>query len=108
MFWNVHDILAVNTRLRDALTKRQKSYAVVDRVGDIFLEVVPHFGPFVSYGAHQLYGKYEFEKEKNMNPAFAQFVEVLMLFPPLPIYSHTYDSFYYRPLNVFRNLENLN
>lgn len=83
MFWNVHDILAVNTRLRDALTKRQKSYAVVDRIGDIFLEVVPHFGPFVSYGAHQLYGKYEFEKEKNMNPAFAQFVEVLMLFSPL-------------------------
>jgi hypothetical protein len=37
---------------------------------------VPDFGPFVSYGAHQLYGKYEFEKEKSSNPAFAQFVEV--------------------------------
>ena len=76
VFWNVHDILAVNTRLRDALSKRQKQYAVVDRIGDIFLDVVPHFGPFVSYGAHQLYGKYEFEKEKGSNPAFAAFVEV--------------------------------
>lgn len=76
MFWNVHDIIAVNTRLRDALSKRQKQYAVVDRIGDILLDVVPHFAPFVSYGAHQLYGKYEFEKEKNSNPAFAAFVEV--------------------------------
>ena len=72
----MHDIIAVNTRLRDALSKRQKQYAVVDRIGDILLDVVPHFSPFVSYGAHQLYGKYEFEKEKNSNPAFAAFVEV--------------------------------
>ena len=86
VFWNVLDIIAVNTRLRDALNKRQKSYAVVDRIGDVLLEAVPHFGPFVSYGAHQLYGKYEFEKEKNTNPAFAQFVEVLMCFS-LCIYS---------------------
>jgi hypothetical protein len=66
----------VNTRLRDALNKRQKHYAVVERIGDIMLDAVPHFGPFVSYGAHQLYGKYEFEKEKNSNPAFYHFVEV--------------------------------
>ncbi|KAF9054498.1 RhoGEF Rgf2 [Panaeolus papilionaceus] len=79
VFWNVHDIIAVNTRLRDALTRRQKSYAVVDKLGDLLLEAVPHFGPFVSYGAHQLYGKYEFEKEKSTNPAFAQFVEVRLL-----------------------------
>lgn len=76
VFWNVQEIITVNTRLRDALNKRQKSYAVVERIGDIFLEAVPHFGPFVSYGAHQLYGKYEFEKEKSSNPAFAAFVEV--------------------------------
>lgn len=76
VFWNVHDIIAVNTRLRDAFNKRQKSYAVVERIGDILLDIVPHFGPFVSYGAHQLYGKYEFEKEKSSNMAFAQFVEV--------------------------------
>ena len=76
MFWNLHDIIAVNTRLRDALNKRQKSYAVVERIGDVLLDVVPHFAPFVQYGSHQLYGKYEFEKEKTANLAFAQFVEV--------------------------------
>lgn len=80
VFWNIHEIIAVNTRLRDALNKRQKSYAVVERIGDILLDSVPHFAPFVSYGAHQLYGKYEFEKEKSSNPAFAQFVEVSRFF----------------------------
>ena len=76
VFWNIHDIIAVNTRLRDALNKRQKSYAVVEQIGDILLDAIPHFSPFVSYGSHQLYGKYEFEKEKSSNPAFAAFVEV--------------------------------
>ena len=111
VFWNVLDIIAVNTRLRDALTKRQKSYAVVDRIGDILLEFVPHFGPFVEYGAHQLYGKYEFEREKNSNPAFAQFVEVLIFVFFFSLYfSHTYLFFFFfnRSLNVFQNLENLN
>ena len=106
VFWNVLDIITVNTRLRDALTKRQKSYAVVDRIGDILLEFVPHFGPFVEYGAHQLYGKYEFEREKNSNPAFAQFVEVCILFPPP--YLTLIASFFIRSLNVFQNLENSN
>lgn len=81
VFWNIHEIIAVNTRLRDALNKRQKSYAVVERIGDILLDAVPHFAPFVSYGAHQLYGKYEFEKEKSSNPAFAQFVETTERLP---------------------------
>ncbi|KAI0251796.1 RhoGEF Rgf2 [Lactifluus subvellereus] len=75
VFWNIHDVISVNTRLRDALNRRQKSYAVIEGIADIFLEIVPSFAPFVSYGAHQLYGKYEFEKEKSSNPAFAQFVE---------------------------------
>ncbi|KAH7927342.1 CNH-domain-containing protein [Leucogyrophana mollusca] len=81
VFWNIHEIIAVNTRLRDALNKRQKSYAVVERIGDILIDAVPHFGPFVSYGAHQLHGKYEFEKEKSSNPAFAAFVETTERLP---------------------------
>ncbi|KAG1739967.1 CNH domain-containing protein [Suillus lakei] len=78
VFWNIHEIIAT------ALNKRQKSYAVVERIGDILLESVPHFAPFVSYGAHQLYGKYEFEKEKSSNPAFAQFVETTERLPDRP------------------------
>ncbi|GAA5975052.1 hypothetical protein JCM11641_000011 [Rhodosporidiobolus odoratus] len=75
LFWNVLEIHSVNVRLSELLNKRQKQAHVVDHIGDIFLDVVPGFAPFVKYGAHQLYGKYEFEKEKGSNPAFAKFVE---------------------------------
>ncbi|PVF99839.1 hypothetical protein CPB86DRAFT_702391 [Serendipita vermifera] len=81
VFWNLLAIIDVNTRLRDALTKRQKQYTIVGEIGDIFLEIVPLFSPFVDYGAHQMYGKYEFEKEKANNPAFAAFVEDIERLP---------------------------
>jgi RHO1 GDP-GTP exchange protein 1/2 len=83
VFWNIHDIIGVNTRLRDVLVMRQKSYTIIEGIADIFLDIVPHFAPFVSYGSHQLYGKYEFEKEKSSNPAFAQFVRVSLTVPCL-------------------------
>ena len=71
-------MIVVNTRLCDALSKRQNSYVIIEYIADIFRDNVPLFAPFVSYGAHQLYGKYEFEKEKSPNLAFSQFVEVRM------------------------------
>lgn len=80
VFWNIHDIIAVNSKLREALNKRQKSFAIVERIGDILLDIVPQFAPFVSYGSHQLYGKYEFEKEKSSNPKFQKFVDVCYTF----------------------------
>lgn len=92
VFWNVGDILAVNTRLRDSLNKRQKAYAVVETIGDILLEHVPNFEPFVKYGAHQLYGKFEFEREKTSNPAFAQFVEVRVPFLHLSVFADAFAS----------------
>ncbi|WWD19484.1 hypothetical protein CI109_103944 [Kwoniella shandongensis] len=75
VFWNVHDVLIVNHPLAERLTKRQKKEPVVSAIGDLFLERVPLFEPFVTYGAHQLFGKYEFEKEKGANPAFQKFVD---------------------------------
>lgn len=76
VFWNVTDIHAVNIKLAESLTRRQKQQPIVQSIGDILLKYIPDFAPFVKYGAHQLYGKYEFEKEKQSKPAFTKFVEV--------------------------------
>lgn len=76
VFWNSHEILGVNQVLAERLTKRQKAGHIVPHISDIFLDLVPKFDPFVTYGAHQLFGKYEFEKEKGNNPAFQKFVDV--------------------------------
>ena len=75
VFSNCMDVLSVNSKMAEALTRRQQESPVVRNVGDIFLTHVPRFEPFIQYGANQLYGKYEFEKERSTNAAFARFVE---------------------------------
>ncbi|KAK9454349.1 CNH domain-containing protein [Dipodascopsis uninucleata] len=75
VFSNAMEVHSINSRLAEALTKRQQQAPVVYQIGDIMLEYVPKFVPFIRYGANQLYGKYEFEREKSTNPLFAKFVE---------------------------------
>ncbi|CAG8665312.1 13719_t:CDS:10 [Dentiscutata erythropus] len=81
VFYNMLEIYKVNSKLNDALQKRQNAYAIVEQIGDIFIEQVPKFDPFIQYGAHQLLGKYEFEREKSSNPEFAKFVEKIERLP---------------------------
>jgi len=75
VFSNCMEVHAVNSRLAEALTRRQQESPVVKNVGDIFLSFVPRFDPFIKYGANQLYGKFEFERERQSNPAFSKFVD---------------------------------
>ncbi|KAG8933108.1 RHO1 GDP-GTP exchange protein 2 [Tulasnella sp. 408] len=74
VFQDLDEIIAVNTRLRNAFNMRQK-YVIVEKIGDIFLNLVKYFEPFVRYGGHQPYGRYEVEQEKRSNQAFVQFVQ---------------------------------
>ena len=75
VFSNCMEVHSVNSRLADALTRRQQEDPVVRNVGDIFLEYVPRFDPFIRYGAAQLWGKFEFERERTTNPVFQRFVD---------------------------------
>ena len=75
VFSNCTEVHAVNSRLADALTRRQQENPVVRSVGDIFLDFVPRFEPFIKYGAAQLWAKYEFEKERSANAPFQRFVD---------------------------------
>ncbi|KAJ5647406.1 hypothetical protein N7490_003778 [Penicillium lividum] len=75
VFGNCLEVLKVNGGLCEALNTRQKESQIVQTVGDIFLQHVPRFDPFIKYGANQLYGKYEFEKEKASNQPFSKFVD---------------------------------
>lgn len=74
IFWNMMEVLHVNTILSVNFTSRQSDNNTVDKIGDIMLAHVPKFEPFVRYGAHQIISKYAFETEKSNNPAFADFV----------------------------------
>lgn len=75
VFSHILEVHSVNIKLAEALTRRQQLAPVVRQIGDVFLEHVTRFEPFVKYGANQLYGKYEFEREKRINTAFTKFVD---------------------------------
>jgi RHO1 GDP-GTP exchange protein 1/2 len=75
VFSNCLEILAVNSKFAESLSARQRENPVVRNIGDIFLQWVPRFDPFIKYGANQMYGKFEFEKEKSQNLAFSRFVD---------------------------------
>lgn len=78
IFSNIIDqpsIHGVSSKFAEALTDRQRKGPVVQCVGDIFLQYVPQFEPFIVYGSNQLSGKYEFENERSMNPYFSKFVD---------------------------------
>jgi hypothetical protein len=75
VFSNCQEVYMINSRMAESLTRRQQKGPVVSEIGDIFLEYVPHFAPFIKYGANQLFGKYEFEHEKRTNAQFSRFVD---------------------------------
>jgi hypothetical protein len=75
VFFNVIDILNVATRFRDSLVRRQQLKPVVENIGDIFLEYIAYFEPFISYNAGQCFAKYELERQKSANPMFKRFIE---------------------------------
>ncbi|CEG73213.1 hypothetical protein RMATCC62417_08637 [Rhizopus microsporus] len=75
VFWNIAEIESVNSKLSKALDQRQAESYLVSSIGDVMLQHICHFMPFVNYGAHQVIGKFYFELEKKRNPQFAQFVE---------------------------------
>ncbi|KAK1779991.1 CNH domain-containing protein [Copromyces sp. CBS 386.78] len=78
IFTNIIDppsIHGVSSRFAKSLTERQQKTPVVQNIGDIFMEFVPQFEPFILYGAKQLEGKFEFENERSINKDFARFVD---------------------------------
>ncbi|KAK6085344.1 CNH domain-containing protein [Seiridium cupressi] len=78
IFSNIIDHPALHTvssRFAKAITERQQKNPVVKNLGDIFLEFVPQFEPFILYGSKQLEAKFEFENERSNNPFFSKFVD---------------------------------
>ncbi|KAI4593641.1 RHO1 GDP-GTP exchange protein 2 [Pestalotiopsis sp. 9143b] len=78
IFTNIIDHPALHTvssRFAKAISERQQKNPVVPNLGDIFLEYVPQFEPFIFYGSKQLEAKFEFENERSGNTFFSKFVD---------------------------------
>ncbi|KAI8891169.1 hypothetical protein K501DRAFT_281311, partial [Backusella circina FSU 941] len=77
VFWNLSDIKNISESLLSDLRSRQNEHSVIPKIGDIILSHAQHFTPFVSYGAHQIFGKSKYEIERKKNSRFQQFAEKL-------------------------------
>jgi hypothetical protein len=75
VFRNMADIEKVNGVLSQALAALQSKEHVVKSIGGVLLDHVCHFDPFVSYGSHQMIGKFKLELEKKRNSQFARFAQ---------------------------------
>ncbi|KAJ9070514.1 RHO1 GDP-GTP exchange protein 2 [Entomophthora muscae] len=75
VFFNISEIYSTNFMLSRDLVRRQESSFIVDQIGDLFLEHVQSFEPFVAYGAHQLFAKQCLDVEVGRNPSLAKFLE---------------------------------
>lgn len=95
VFSNIGELYNINSKLLKKLLSRQKEALIVDKVGDIFVNITHEAYPYVEYGAQQVYAKSILDDEKQNNPEFAKFLketEKLPEFRKLPI-----ESFLARP-----------
>ncbi|ORZ25372.1 hypothetical protein BCR42DRAFT_400016 [Absidia repens] len=74
VFSNIASIYAINVRLMTALLARQKERLAVHAIGDIMLDFVVDFEPYIKYGARQHEAKYALEYERYINPSFDWFI----------------------------------
>lgn len=75
VFGGIEDIYKVNIRLLRALQERQSQHSIIHQVGDILLDLVIEFEPYISYGSKQYEAKFALENERFINPNFDAFVE---------------------------------
>lgn len=76
VFRNIASIYEINTRLLHALKARQNENPVIYQVGDILLDFVIDFEPYIDYGSKQHEAKYTLENERFINANFEAFVQV--------------------------------
>jgi hypothetical protein len=74
VFSNISSIYAINVRLMTALLDRQKERLVVHAIGDIMVDFVMDFEPYIKYGARQHEAKYALEHERYINPRLDWFI----------------------------------
>ncbi|GMM28177.1 Rho family guanine nucleotide exchange factor [Martiniozyma asiatica (nom. inval.)] len=75
VFHNINEIWSINHKFAESLIRRQQLSPIVTGIADIFLEFIPQFTSFETYGAGQVVGKYEFDRQRKINPLLRRFVE---------------------------------
>jgi hypothetical protein len=79
VFLNMRELYNVNSKLFRKLIARQNENYVVYSIGDIFINIVDEFYPYVEYGSQQILAKSLLDEEKANNPEFVKFLKVILI-----------------------------
>ncbi|KAI5951785.1 ROM2 [Candida jiufengensis] len=78
VFGGVGDLLRLSKNFSDALTKRQQQQKpVIESIGDIFLDHVGHFEPFIRYSGNKVFATFEHERQQQVNMKYARFLDAI-------------------------------
>ncbi|KAI7906587.1 uncharacterized protein BX663DRAFT_497013 [Cokeromyces recurvatus] len=75
VFGYIDDIYQVNIEMLRALQLRQNQHAIINQIGDVLINFVINFEPYIHYGSKQYEAKYVLENERYSNSNFNAFVE---------------------------------
>lgn len=76
VFGGVNNLLRLSRSLSEALTARQQAQKpVIATIGDVFLQYVGNFEPFMEYSGNKVFASYEHERQQQVNFKYARFLE---------------------------------
>lgn len=78
VFGGVSDLLRLARSLSEALTNRQQAQKpVIESVGDVFLQFVGSFEPFIKYSGNKVFASFEHERQQQVNMKYARFLDAI-------------------------------
>lgn len=78
VFGGVSDLLRLARNLSEALTARQQQQKpVVECIGDVILQYIGGFEPFIKYSGNKVFASFEHERQQQVNMKYARFLEAI-------------------------------
>ncbi|KAG5417151.1 ROM2 [Candida metapsilosis] len=78
VFGGIGDLLRLGKSFSEALTKRQQQQKpVVETIGDVFLDHVGNFEPFIRYSGNKVFATFEHERQQQVNIKYARFLDAI-------------------------------
>lgn len=78
VFGGLSDLLKLAKNFSETLNRRQlQQKPVIETFGDLFLDFVKDFDPFVQYSGNKVFATFEHERQQQVNPRYVKFLEII-------------------------------
>ncbi|KAJ3411545.1 RHO1 GDP-GTP exchange protein 2 [Chytridiales sp. JEL 0842] len=99
VFYNSAELLTVNSKLLQKLLQRQKENYIVEKIGDIFINIANELYVYVGYCGNREYSRNDIAWEKGNNPRFKEFLAKCIVKTDAKADSkHELDGYLHKPI----------